>query len=114
MDGFAEELMKERVKSEGLEFREIVVESKIVGYFLLLKDQLLHLIILDSHRGNGYGRMAVQWILSRIKKNKTFSSLKTMATPNVYLAFEKMGFRTASDEIRNENLVFKWLSIDIK
>jgi len=88
-------------------------DDELVGLMEFDKKKLHQFFIVDEFRGRGYGRMAINWLKEFFKEHKMGKSLDVSASPNAYLAFEKMGFEPVSEESGDHGKVSKLMKLKI-
>lgn len=81
--------------------------DELVGIIEFDAKVLFQFFVVDEFRGRGYGRMAINWLKSYFVEHKLGTSISVSATPNTYLAFEKLGFEPKGEETNKGGLVSK-------
>lgn len=95
-------------------FLFIVKEGEdFIGVLEFNKKVLSQFFIVDEFRGRGYGRMTINWLKKFFKENKLARKITVQASPNAYLAFEKMGFEPAGEEKDDGSFISKTMSIKV-
>lgn len=107
----AKELEKRAKK--GAHIYLIREENDLVGIFEFNQKSLAQFFIVDEFRGRGYGRMAINWLKEYYKENKLGKEIVVQASPNAYLAFEKMGFNPEDNEKTDNMFISKKMKLTV-
>lgn len=101
-------------KSQNGCFLFIVKEGDdFIGVLEFDKKKLSQFFIVDEFRGRGYGRMTINWLKNYFKEHKLARKISVQASPNAYLAFEKMGFEAGSEEKNDGLLISKTMTLKV-
>lgn len=103
----------EKRANKGAHIYSIKEENDLVGVFEFDNKSLAQFFIVDEFRGRGYGRMAINWLKKYYRENNLGKEILVQASPNAYLAFEKMGFEPVGDELANSAFVSKKMKLSI-
>jgi GNAT superfamily N-acetyltransferase len=103
----------EKRANKGAHIYLIKEENDLVGVFEFDNKSLAQFFIVDEFRGRGYGRMAINWLKKYYRENNLGKEILVQASPNAYLAFEKMGFEPVGDELANAAFVSKKMKLSI-
>ncbi|MBI1184568.1 GNAT family N-acetyltransferase [bacterium] len=98
-------------KKKGTEIVIVKEGDELVGLLEFDRAELHQFFIVDEFRGRGYGRMAINWLKKHYRDNKLGDSVVVNASPNAYLAFEKMGFEPIAEEVSSDVLVSKKMQL---
>lgn len=104
--------IKKRVE-KGTRLFKIMEDEELVGVVEFDDKTLYQFFIVDEFRGRGYGRMAINWLKSYLEEHKLGKEIVVNATPNAYLAFEKLGFEPKGEENEKGGLVSKKMALKI-
>ncbi|MFY0672536.1 MAG: GNAT family N-acetyltransferase [Bacteroidia bacterium] len=107
----AKELEKRAKK--GAHIYLVKEEHDLVGVFEFDKKSLAQFFIVDEFRGRGYGRMAINWLKKFYSDNNLGTDIVVQASPNAYLAFEKMGFEPVGSEKTDTTFVSKKMKLTV-
>ena len=102
--------IKKRVDNGARVFKIMEGEEQ-VGIIEFDEKILFQFFIVDEFRGRGYGRMAINWLKQYFVERKLGNAITVNATPNAYLAFEKLGFEAKGEENNKGGFVSKKMTL---
>jgi GNAT superfamily N-acetyltransferase len=85
----------------------------LVGVLEFDHEVLKQFFIVDDFRGRGYGRMAINWLKGFFRTHNLGKAIVVHASPNAYLAFDKVGFIAVGGEEKSETMISKRMELPV-